>query len=149
MYKLHICRVVTLSSPWYNRHGWMGVKNQLSICDFEWTISRFLDELHTQRKSELNEVSLSLWIAWTVSEIIEHLLFSWLRSVWPRMKVKVHIIDKWCILMSEAITLPSLMMMALIVSEESLVRDRHRHIDSGSSILYFFKIRLWKQKAYL
>ena len=29
-------------------------------------------------------------IAWTVSEMIEHLLFSWLRSVWPRMKVNMY-----------------------------------------------------------
>ena len=28
-------------------------------------------------------------IAWTVYEIIYHLLFSWLRSVWPWMNVKV------------------------------------------------------------
>ena len=48
-------------------------------------------------------------------------------SVWPWMKVKVNIIDTWCILMSEAVTLLSLMMMTLIVFEESLTRDTHTH----------------------
>ena len=44
------------------------------------------------------------------------------------MKVKVNIINIYCILMSEeAVTVPSLTMMTLTVSEESLVRDRHRH----------------------
>ena len=66
-------------------------------------------------------------IARTVSEIIKYLLFSWLRSVWPWMKVQVNIINTWCILMSEAVTLPSLMMMALIASEDLLARDRHTH----------------------
>ena len=36
-------------------------------------------------------------IAWTVSEIIEHLLLYWLRSVWPWMTVKVNIRNTWCI----------------------------------------------------
>ena len=31
--------------------------------------------------------------------------------------------------MSEAVTMPSLMMMTLIVSDESLARDPHRQID--------------------
>ena len=52
-----------------------------------------------------------LGIAWRVSKIIEHLLFSWLRSVWPWMKVKVDVINTWCILMSEALTVPSLMIV--------------------------------------
>ena len=63
--------------------------------------------------------------AWTVSEIIKHLLFSWLRSVSPWMKVKVNIINTWCIITSEAVTVPSLTMMTLIVSEESLVQETH------------------------
>ena len=39
-----------------------------------------------------------------VSEINKRLLFSPLRSVWPWVKVKVNIINTWCILMSEAVT---------------------------------------------
>ena len=39
-------------------------------------------------------------IAWTVSEIIKHLLFSWFRFVWPWMKVKVNMMNTWCILMT-------------------------------------------------
>ena len=42
-------------------------------------------------------------ISWTVSKIIEHLLFSWLRSVWLWMKVKVNIINTGCIV-TEAVT---------------------------------------------
>ena len=41
------------------------------------------------------------------------------------MKVTVNTINTWCILVSEAVTVPSMMTMALIVSEESLARDRH------------------------
>ena len=63
-------------------------------------------------------------IAWTASEIIEHLLFLW--SVWW-MKVKVNIINVWCMLMSEAVTMP-ILTMTLILSEESLARDTHTHI---------------------
>ena len=62
-------------------------------------------------------------IAWTVYEIIEHSLFSPFTSIWP-WKVKINIINTWCILMSEAVTVPSLMRMTLTVSEESLERDR-------------------------
>ena len=51
--------------------------------------------------------------------------------------------------MFEAVAVPSVMMMTSIVCEESLARnrktDRHTHIDSGSFILNFFKVRLWKQ----
>ena len=43
-------------------------------------------------------------IAWTASEIIEHLLFSWLRYVWPWMKVKLDITNTRYITLSEAIT---------------------------------------------
>ena len=39
------------------------------------------------------------------------------------MKVKVNIIHPWCITMSEALSMPSLMMTTSIVSEESLARD--------------------------
>ena len=44
-------------------------------------------------------------------------------KLWPWMKVEVNIIHTWCILMSEAVTVPGWMMMTLIVSEESLARD--------------------------
>ena len=40
------------------------------------------------------------------------------------MKVKVNIINTGCIPMFEAVTVSSLMMMTLIVSEELLARDR-------------------------
>ena len=39
------------------------------------------------------------------------------------MKVKVNIMNMRCNIMSEAVTIPSLMMMTSIVSEESLARD--------------------------
>ena len=76
-------------------------------------------------------------IAWTVSKIIEH-LFSRLRSVWPWMKVKVNINNTSCILISEAVTMPSLTMITSTVSEESLARDTHRHRLFALSILNFF-----------
>ena len=43
--------------------------------------------------------------------------------------------------MSEAVTMPSVMMMTTIVSEESLVRDIHTHrqTDTASSMLTFLK----------
>ena len=66
-------------------------------------------------------------IVWTVYEIIEHLIVSRLSSVWPWMKVKVNIINAWCILMPEAVTVLSGMMMTSIISEESHARDRHAH----------------------
>ena len=62
-------------------------------------------------------------IAWTVYEIVEHLLLSWLRFVWLWMKVKVNIIIKWCIPMFETVVVLSVMMMALIVPEELFARD--------------------------
>ena len=37
--------------------------------------------------------------------------------------------------MSEAVTVPSLMVKPLTVFKESLARDTHTHTDSGSSIL--------------
>ena len=43
------------------------------------------------------------------------------------MKVNVNTINTWCILMSEAVSMPSLMMMTLIVSEELLARDARTH----------------------
>ena len=45
------------------------------------------------------------------------------------MKVKVNIINMSCISMSEAVNVPSLIMMTSIVSKESLARDTHRHTD--------------------
>ena len=45
-------------------------------------------------------------IAITVFEIIAY-LFSWVRSLWPWMKVQVNIIKTWCILMPQAFTVPT------------------------------------------
>ena len=42
--------------------------------------------------------------------------------------------------MSEAVTVPTLMMMTLIVSEESLVRDRHTHTDIQVDLSKIFKV---------
>ena len=86
-------------------------------------------------------------IAWTVVEIIEHFVFSWLRSVWPWMKVKVNIIDTWCIAISEAVNRLRLMVMASILFPRNRLRgtdrqaDRQRHTQARieSSILNFFK----------
>ena len=89
-------------------------------------------------------------IAWPVSEIIENVIFSWLRSVWPWMKVKVNMINTWCVTMSEARTMQSVMMMTSIVSEESLARDTHtqtgrhrqtdRQTDFGLVYLNLFRV---------
>ena len=66
-------------------------------------------------------------------------------SVWSWMKVKVNIMTMWCMLMPEAVTVPSLMMMTLIVSEESLA------MDTVFCLVYLklFQNRkwLWKQKC--
>ena len=86
-------------------------------------------------------------IAWTVSETFKHLV-TLIRSVWPWMKVKVNTINTCCSLMSEAFTVPSLMMMTVIVSEELLARDRHT--DTVWSILNFSKsLRTLKTKREL
>ena len=78
-------------------------------------------------------------IAWTVSKIIK-LLFSWLRSVRPWMKAKVYIINTWCMLVSEAVTVLSLMMMTSIVSKEHTHVRMHARTDIlGSSTLTFAK----------
>ena len=46
------------------------------------------------------------------------------------MKVKVNISNMSCCIMSEVVTMPSLMMMMTsTVSEESLARDTHTQID--------------------
>ena len=78
-----------------------------------------------------------------LSEIIKRLFFSWLRSMWPSMKVKVNIINTWCMLMSEAVTVPSLTMMPSTVSEESFVRDTHTDTRTDFGLVYvdFFKVR--------
>ena len=61
------------------------------------------------------------------------------------MKVKVNTINTRCILMSEAVNAPDVMMMTSIVSGESLAMDRHTdrqthtHMDSGSCTLQFAK----------
>ena len=43
------------------------------------------------------------------------------------MKVTINIINTLCIHISEAVTVPSLMMLTSIVSEESLARGTHTH----------------------
>ena len=45
------------------------------------------------------------------------------------MKVKVNIMTTSCILLSEAVTVPGLVMMTATVSEESLAIDRHTDRD--------------------
>ena len=65
-------------------------------------------------------------IAWIVSQIIKHLLFSWLRSMWPSM-VKVNIIHTWSILITEAVTVSNVIAIASLVSEIWLATERHRH----------------------
>ena len=86
--------------------------------------------------------------AWIVSEIIKHLLFSWVRSVWPWMKVKVDIINTWYILMSEAVTVPSLTMMTnsfrgiACEGHTHIARDTHTHTHRhgfGSMLKFAFK----------
>ena len=72
-------------------------------------------------------------ITWTVSEIIEHLFFSWLRSMWPGMKVKVNIMNTRCILMSEAVIVPSFILMTSIVSEICL-QGTETQTDTASSM---------------
>ena len=66
-------------------------------------------------------------IAWTVFEVIEHLLFQLRIKICVTWKVKVNIINKRCILMSETVTVPNLMLTALIVSEESPACEGHTH----------------------
>ena len=58
-------------------------------CDLEWRA----------RSSDSNRLCRPLLglSSWMISEIIEHLLFSWLRCVLPWMKVKVNIVNTWCI----------------------------------------------------
>ena len=91
-------------------------------------------------------------IAWTVSEIIENLLFSRVRSVWPWMKVKGNISNTWCIPMSEAVTMPSLTMMTSMVSKESLARWIHTHTytHSHTGLVYvkfcLSRLQLWKEQ---
>ena len=46
------------------------------------------------------------------------------------MKVKVNIINPWSILMSDAVTMPSLTMVTSTVSEESLAKDTHTQTQS-------------------
>ena len=76
-----------------------------------------IDILSDYLHSTLDRHSLnSFW-----NNIIKHLLFSWLISVW--MKVKVNILNTWCIIMFEAVTVPSLTMMTSTVSEKSFARD--------------------------
>ena len=58
------------------------------------------------------------------------------------MRVKVKIIITGCMLISEAVTVPSLTMMTSTASEKLLTRDRHtdRHTDF---CLVYFKL-FWK-----
>ena len=57
------------------------------------------------------------------------------------MKVKVNIMNRWYILMSEVVTVPSFMMVTSIVFKESPARDRHTQTDPHGLVL-----SLWKQK---
>ena len=43
------------------------------------------------------------------------------------MKVKVNIVNTWCINMYEAVSIPSLMMITSTVSDKSLARYMHTH----------------------
>ena len=95
-----------------------------TICDLEWRTRSSDWEKIIWAFSRTVFTAMVMGIAWTVSEIIEHLLFSWLRPLWPWIQVKVNIINTWCILMSAVVTVPSLRMMTFIVSEESLAGDR-------------------------
>ena len=52
------------------------------------------------------------------------------------MKVKVNVINTWCISMSEAVIVLSLMMMTSIVTEESLARDTHTHTYMLSTLTF-------------
>ena len=55
-------------------------------------------------------------------------------------EIKVNIINTRCILISEAVTVPCLMMIASIVSEESLARDTHTQTDNVLAIVNFCKV---------
>ena len=46
------------------------------------------------------------------------------------MKIKINIINKRCVAMSEAVTIPRFMMMTSTVSKESFARDTDRQTDS-------------------
>ena len=52
------------------------------------------------------------------------------------MKVKVNIMNTWCVTMFEAVTMPRLIMRTSIVSAESLARDTHTdtQTDFGSPL---------------
>ena len=67
------------------------------------------------------------------------------------MKVTVTIIHTWCMHISEAVTVPSMMIMPSTVSEESLATGRHtdRHINRHCLVyVNFFKVlRLLKLKS--
>ena len=75
-------------------------------------------------------------------EIIK--LFLRLRSMWSWMKVKVNIINTPCILMSEAVTVPSLMITSIVSDTQTRTErqtdrqtDTHTYTHSGSSMLTF------------
>ena len=57
------------------------------------------------------------------------------------MKVEINIINTGCILTSEAVTIPSLMMMPVIISEESACQGQaqqtDRHTDTAWSMVTF------------
>ena len=58
--------------------------------------------------------------------------------MWPWMKVKANIINTWCIPVTEAVTVPSLMMITLVVSEESLARDTHTHTHTPHKVTFSY-----------
>ena len=55
------------------------------------------------------------------------------------MKITANVINTLCISMYEAVTVPSLMMMTSIVSEELLVRNTHTDTDRLRSIFTFLQ----------
>ena len=63
------------------------------------------------------------------------------------MKVKVNIINTRCITVSEAVTMPSLMMMTSILSEESVARNRHTHTHRDTYRLGVLYLKLFQRKT--
>ena len=132
-----------------------------------WTLLSWQVKCKTQNLVTLSEetetefgwyrilVGLSSQTTWwgllEVSEIIKHLLFSWLRSVTLnegqgqynyQMKAKVNIINMWCISMSEAVTVPCLMMMTSWWFPRN--RLRGTHIQTLASTIVNFSLINWK-----
>ena len=65
------------------------------------------------------------------------------------MNVKVNIINTRCILVSGAVTLPSVTVMTSIVSEESLARDRYTDRPTHRRGLVYVNSLLKSQDYYI